>query len=543
MALTSLQKTESEVVVVGYGTQRSKDVTGSVVKLRGETLREVPAPNLIAQLKGRTAGVDIVSNSATPGGSGSIRIRGNRTLATSQASSDQIDAPLIVLDGIPFSGSINDINTDDVASLEILKDASATAIYGSRGAGGVILITTKRGRSGKAVMSYDGYYGTTSVMSQLHAFNGQEYAKFKTDAATYNRSAPGTSSYLLTANEQAALAAGISTDWQDLIYQHGFITSHQLGVTGGNEGMQYGLSGGYYKETGIIPNQNYERYSLRATIDYQASRRIKIGVNTLNTLSYSNTPGGSGVTGGLVRLTPLASPYNPDGTVNLQPQLGSIDAATISPLTLKTKASAILARNRRFRTFNSLYGELKIMDGLKYRLNLGLDYSQTAGNGYNGPGTWTNNNTSQANSNASINNTEAWSYTIENLLLYEKTFKSKHKVGFTGLFSVQKDHNQGSGFNVTGVPADYILNSNFGLASGTITTNANNTFFSERGLISYMGRVNYGYDNRYLFTATVRRDGSSVLSPGNQYFTYPAFSLGWNITNEKFMHVSFISNL
>jgi TonB-linked SusC/RagA family outer membrane protein len=541
VTLESLAKTESEVVVVGYGTQKSKDVTGAVVKLRGETLREVPAPNIIAQLKGRTAGVDIVSNSATPGGSGSIRIRGNRTLATSQGAADQIDAPLVVLDGIPYSGSINDINTEDVASLEILKDASATAIYGSRGAGGVIIITTKRGKPGKSIMSYDGYHGITSVMDKLNVFNGPEYAQFKADAATYNRTGPGTSSYLLTAAEQAALAAGISTDWQDLIYKQGFVTSHQLGITGGHEGTQFGLSGGYYKETGIIPNQDYERYSLRATIDQQVNKRIKFGLNTLNTLSYSNTPGGAGVTSGLMRLTPLAAPYNTDGTVNLTPAFGSIDAATISPLTLITKASSILARNRRLRTFNSLYGEVNIINGLKYRINVGLDYSQAAGNGYNGPSTWTNSNTSQANSNANTNNTEAWTYTIENLLLYEKTIKEKHKIGFTGLFSVQKDHNQSSTYSVTGVPADYILNSNFSLASGVITGSGN---FFERGLVSYMARVNYGYDNRYLLTATVRRDGSSVLSPGNQYFTYPAFSLGWNAMNEKFMNgISFLSNL
>jgi hypothetical protein len=149
---------------------------------------------------------------------------------------------------------------------------------------------------------------------------------------------------------------------------------------------------------------------LRATIDHQINKRFKIGLNTINTLSYSNTPGGSGVTSGLVRLTPLAAPYNTDGTVNLQPQFGSIDAATISPLTLKTKADAILARNRRIRTFNSLYGEVNIIDALKYRINIGLDYRQDAGSGYNGPSTWTNNNTAQANSNASTNNAEAWTY-------------------------------------------------------------------------------------------------------------------------------------
>ncbi len=547
ITLVSQIKTESEVVVIGYGTAKSKDVTGSVVKVKGETLREIAAPNIIAQLKGRTAGVDIISNSSTPGGGGQIRIRGNRSLAKTQGEADGLDNPLIVLDGIPFGGSINDINSEDVASLEILKDASATAIYGSRGAGGVILITTKRGRSGKAVMSYDGYHGITNVMGRLKVFNGQEYAQFKQDAATYNRTGPGTTAYSLTPAEQAALAAGVSTDWQDLIYKQGFITSHQIGVSGGGAGTQFGLSGGYFKEEGIIPNQDFERYSLRATIDQQISKRIKIGLNTLNTLSYSNTPGGSGVTSGLIRVTPLASPYNADGTVNLFPQIGSIDAAAISPLTLITKKDAILAKNRRIRTFNSLYGELQIIEGLKYRINVGLDFRQDAGSGYNGPGTFTNSNTSQASSNASISNAEAWTYTIENLLMYDKTIKEKHRIGFTGLFSVQKDHNQGSRFDVTGVPADYILNSNFALASGAVTANTSipgSNSFSERGLISYMGRVNYAYDNRYLATATVRTDGASVLSPGNQYFTYPAFSLGWNITNEKFMqHMPVISSL
>ncbi|HLG41535.1 MAG TPA: TonB-dependent receptor, partial [Chitinophagaceae bacterium] len=532
-----------EVIVVGYGTARKRDVTGSVVSVRSETLREVPAPNIIAQLKGRTAGVDIVSNGSTPGSSGQIRIRGNRTLATSSNESNNLDQPLVVLDGIPYSGSINDINPDDVASLEILKDASATAIYGSRGAGGVILISTKRGRSGKSITSYDGYHGITNVMGKLRMLNGQEYAQFKQDAATYNRSAPGTSSYLLTPDEQAALAAGVSTDWQDLIYQQGFITSHQLSVSGGSAGTQFGLGGGYFKEEGIIPNQNFERYTLRATIDHQASKRIKIGLNTLNTLSYSNTPGGGGVANGLVRLTPLASPYNPDGTLNLFPQIGSIDAAVVSPLTLLTREDDILARNRRIRTFNSLYGELLIIEGLKYRINVGLDYSQASGNGYNPSSTWVNSNTAQSSATATVSDQESWMYNIQNILSYNKTFLEKHRIDVTGLFEVQKNHDQARGFQVQGLPADYIQNTNFALASGAINTSGNN-FFSERGLISFMGRINYGFDNRYLLTATIRRDGSSVLSPGNQYFTYPSFSLGWNAMNEGFMQkIDFLSNL
>ena len=548
VSLTTSENNLDQVVVVGYGTQRKRDVTGSVTSVTGATLREVPAPNLIVQLKGRAAGVDIVSNSATPGGGGQIRIRGNRTITNSQSASDALDGPLLVVDGIPYGGSINDINPDDVAGLEILKDASATAIYGSRGAGGVILISTKRGRTGKGIISYDGYHGITTLMDKYKVFNGAEYAQFKADAATYNRSnwptSAGTSSYLLTQAERDALAAGISTDWQDLVYEQGFTTSHQLSLSGGSEGTQYGLGAGYFNEKGIIPNQNFERYSLRATLDHRVNRWLKIGLNTLNTLSYSNTPGGNGVPGGLVRLTPLASPYNPDGTVNLNPAIGSIDAAAITPLTLTTKEDAILARNRRIRTFNSLYGEVQITSALRYRLNVGLDFRQDNGNGYNGPLTYTNTATVQSSSNASLSNAEAWSYNIQNLLYYDRTFGEKHKLGLTGLFEVTKDHNLRSGFQVTGVPADYILSSNFGLASGQPTVNNDNTGFAEQGLVSYMGRLNYGFDNRYLLTATLRVDGSSTLSPGHQYFTYPAFGVGWNISEEQFMAgMPVISNL
>ena len=541
--LSSSTNQMDQVIVVGYGTQRRRDVTGSIVSVSGSTLREVPAPNLVAQLKGRAAGVDIVSNSSTPGSAGQIRIRGNRTLTSSQSQSDALDQPLLVVDGIPFGGSINDINPDDVANIEILKDASATAIYGSRGAGGVILITTKRGRVGKAVVSYDAYYGLTEAAGKYKVFNGPEYAQFKADATTYNRTSPGTTSYPLTTAEQAALAAGVSTDWQGLIYKRGFITNHQIGLSGGTETTQFGLSLGYYNETGIIPHQKFERYTIRTSLDHRIGERIRIGISSINTLSYLNNPGGN-VSSGLVRLTPLASPYNPDGTVNLNPAIGSIDAAIISPLTLLSKASSIYARSRRIRTFNSLYGEVQIINGLKYRLNVGLDFRQDNGNTYNGPLTWTNNATVQSSSNASIANAEAWTYNFQNILYYNKTFAEKHKLDFTGLFEVTKDHFQNSGYLVTGVPADYILNSNFGLASGQITYDPNNTGFSESGLLSYMARLNYSYDNRYSLTGTVREDGSSTLSPGHQYFTYPAIGLGWNISNESFMKASnLFSNL
>jgi TonB-linked SusC/RagA family outer membrane protein len=532
------------VVVVGYGTQRKRDVTGSVVSVSEATLKEVPAPNLINQLKGRAAGVSIISNGSTPGAQGQIRIRGNRTLTTSSGSSDGLDGPLIVVDGIPFGG-LNDINPDDIANLEVLKDASATAIYGSRGAGGVILITTKRGKTGKPVFSYDGYHGQTRIMDKFNVMNGPEYAQFKQDAAKYNRSSPGTSGYLLTQKEQEALDKGVSTDWQDLIYKPGYMSNHQLGMQGGTENTQYSLGLGYFNETGIIPNQNFQRFNIRATIDQKIGKRIKIGLNTLNTLTYQNTPGGGGVPGGLVRLTPLASPYNADGTVNMFPSEGSIDAAGVSPLTIMTKKDSYLGRTRSIRTFNSAYAEINILPGLKYRFNAGLNFSQSNYNGYNGPLTYFNSATVQSSSTAEISNTEYWDVNLQHLLYFDKVFANKHKLGFTALYEITKNHSLGSRFTVTGVPADYIKTSNFSLASGQPVANSDfGNSFSETGLLSYMGRLNYSYNDRYMVTLTLRRDGSSTLSPGNQYFNYPAVGLGWNVIEEGFMKtIPFVSNL
>lgn len=557
IALTRSSNALDQVIVVGYGTQKASDVTGSVARVSAATLSEVPSPNFINELQGRTAGVDIVNNSATPGGGGQIRIRGSRSMATStvvnsqtgvgnaNSISDNLDQPLVVLDGIPFGGSVNDIDPDNIASLDILKDASATAIYGSRASGGVILITTRRGRVGKSQMTYNGYDGISSVLGDLKVFNGKEYAQFKADAATYNTTTPGTTAYPLTAAEQAGLTAGTNTNWQKLIYRNAMTTSNNLSLSGGTETTQFSLGGSYYDQQGIIPNQNFERFALRTTIDHNINKHLKIGVNTINSLTYTNTPGGAGVPGTLMRLSPLVSPYNSNGTVNTYPLVGSVDAsAYVNPLTLKTQSGAILARVRRLQTFNSLYGEWYILPGLKYRINLGLNYSQNQNDTYNGPETFVNVNTSLAAATAEVGNAEAYSYVLENVATYDKTFAGVHHLTLTGLYSAEKDHSQSGGFLGTGFPANYVQDANLNLAQTVVADPNNPGSFAERGLISYMGRLNYAFNERYLLTATVRRDGSSVLSPGNQYFTYPALALGWNIMNENFMKsVGWINNL
>lgn len=528
----------NEVVVVGYGTQKKRDITGSVVSVSEATLKEVPAPNLLNSLKGRAAGVSIVSNGSTPGSQASIRIRGNRSLTT--GNGDGLDGPLVVVDGIPFGG-LNDINPDDISNVEILKDASATAIFGSRGAGGVILVTTKRGKVGKPTLTYDAYHGITSNMGKYNVMDGAQYAKFKELSATLNTQGAGTTAYPLTEEEKANLAAGVSTDWQSLLYKQGFNTSHQLGLQGGVENTQYGLGIGYFNETGIMPNQNFDRMNIRATIDQKIGKRVKIGLNTINTLTRRNDPAGGGVPTELVRLSPLVKAYNDDGTVNLNPKKGTIEAQAVSPLTLISRGDDILSNERNIRTFNSLYAEVNIMDGLRYRFNAGLNFSQSHFNGYGPPNTFVNAGVDQNVSNADIRNTEFWDVNMQHLLYYDKTFAQKHRVGVTALYEITKNHNLGSNFNVKGVPADYIQTANFSLASGQPTGGGG---FGETGLLSYMARLNYTFNDKYNLTATFRRDGSSTLSPGNQYFNYPAIGLSWNMIDEPFMkNLSFLSNL
>ncbi len=553
VSMSATPNSLSQVIVVGYGTQRRSDVTGAIATVNASTLQEVPTANFVTELKGRVAGVDIVSNNSNPGATGQIRIRGNRSLAPeavpynpaqTAASNDQLNAPLIVLDGIPYGGSINDINPDDIASLDILKDASATVIYGSRGSGGVILITTKRGnKSGKSVTSYNGYYGFSNATGEYPVFNGPQYAALKTEAAAGNSINPGTNAYGLTTAEQTGLTNGTSTDWQKLIYQTGQVTNQNLSINGGNEITQYSFGGSYYKEIGIIPGQDFTRYALRVTLDHQINSHLFVGFNMMNSVTFTDY-GGNPV-GGLIRMSPLVSPYNADGSINQLPEAGSIDGSTVNPLSIKYNSGAIVNNDRRLRTFNSLYGQWNIIDGLKYRVNIGLDYSQDQAGTYFGPNTFYNASTSLASASESVGNSEAYTYTIENVLTYDKTFAEKNRITVTGLYSVQKDHTQSSGIFGTGIPADYIQNYNLSLASSVNASTANPSSnpainsnpwaYAERGLISYMARLNYAYDNRFLLTATVRTDGSSVLSSGNQYFTYPAFAAGWNIANEKFM--------
>jgi TonB-linked SusC/RagA family outer membrane protein len=531
-----------QVVVVGYGTQRRKDITGSIVSVTEKALDEVPANNLTMALQGRAAGVDIARVGVRPSSGGQIRIRGNRSLSGS-------NDPLIVLDGFVYQGNINDLNVDDVANIDILKDASATAIYGSRGSNGVIIITTKRGRTGKPVVSYNGTLGMTQITDQFPLFNADEFYAFKAEA---RYGAPsGTTPAVFTPAELAGKAAGTNTNWQDYLYRKGIATSHDLSLSGGTDVTQYGMGLSYLDQEGVIPLVEFERYGLRVTIDQKIGKRIKIGLSTLNTLSY-NYGDGVGPTYNTGALSPLVSPYNPDGSINVQPMVGHQDVgARLNPLTL-TRANAVLDRRRRIRTFNTLYAELQIIEGLKYRFNLAADFRQDNYGNYFAANTVLSgaSGTPFASNTAQISNGEAWTYDMYHQLIYEKTIATNHRLNVTALYEVQQDQTTNSQFTGTGIPADYVQNTNFSNLVSAISAPNNNNIsnpangFVRSGIVSYMGRVNYTFKDRYNLTVTYRRDGSSRLAEGNKWFNYPSVGVSWNAANESFMKsVSWVSNL
>ena len=532
--LEAADKSLDEVVVVGYGTQRKKDVTGSVVSIGEKALREVPSANLQGALQGRAAGLEVQRTGTRPGAGAVIRIRGERTI---NGSND----PLIVLDGIPFEGgNLNDINPDEVASIDVLKDASATAIYGSRGSNGVILVTTKKGKPGEAKLSYNGYVGSVAVRNRYNVFNAQEYIALR-DITNVNPYMP---------EELNARAKGLSTDWQDLMYKNGFVTDQNLSVSGGSAGgSTYSLGGGYYKETTVLPGQDFGRYSLRATIDTRVGKRLKIGLNTLNTLSTTNGSQFNNAMFPIITLSPLMQPYDSAGNLVLSPTGNTTDRVSqYNPLLLKQNKDEFqwVDKIRRIRSFNSLYGEYQILPGLKYRLNVGLDFRQQENDQFQKSDKVLSPSYFRAKkgNTASVNNAEGYGYTLENILTYDKTI-GKHRFTVTGLYSYQEDHSHNTFVSKDSIDEDFIRFYNLGQANASNlvkpTVSGSEVSYA---LESYMIRLNYAFNDRFLATLTERLDGSSRLAPGNKYHDYPAASFGWNIGNEKFMEqFKFLDNL
>ena len=523
----------SEVVVVGYGTQQKRDVTGSTVSVDAASLQEVPSAGVVNQLEGKVAGLDVVN--------GTMKIRGNRTIGASITGG--ADAPLLVVDGIPYPAgtNINDIDPQNIKNVEILKDASATAIYGSRGSGGVILVTTNRGRVGRSITTLNAFYGIDDMAQNFKVLNAAQYLQLKNDAVVGQllqaTTTATTNSYVLSPLEQAGQAAGTNTNWQNLLYQPAYQADQTLGVSGGDENTTYNISAGYRVSTAVEPNNRNERYTLQAQLDHSVSKSIRIGVNMSNTLTYTDANGGNNQTNA-IQISPLLSPFNPNGSLDVTPWAGLTDSSYPNPLYQKYNPAASYNNTRNFHDFTNLYAEWTIFKDLKYKLTAGYDQQQQQQAQYAGI-----NGTSilnQANSTASINDGFNYTYTLDNLLTYDHTFAQKHHVTFVALFSNEKHHNDGVIAGAKNIPGD--VNQAYYLSGSTETSISSSE--SENGLVSEMARLNYSYDGRYALTATVRNDASSELSTGHQYLAYPALGAAWNVSNEKWMQqYSWIDNL
>lgn len=500
-----------DVVVVGYGTQRREAVTGSVASIGGEVLREIPASNFTQAIQGRIAGVELSQTSTRPGAAMQIRIRGTRSLT---ASND----PLIVLDGIPFVGSINEINNSDIKSMDILKDASATAIYGSRGANGVIIITTNRGQQGqKAKVTYDGRSSVNTLYSKYPMMDGPEFIALRERRGQYTN---GPDEF----ND-------VNTDWQDLFFRNGFQTSHDVGLSGGTTNGNYSFGIGYLNDQGVIPTNNFSRISLRSSVDQEVGKYLKFGFTSNS--NYNTTEGGQVGLYGVLSMSPIANPYNEDGTLKRTIKMPLDDQYTWTKDIVEGLSDEYLSQNRGFATYNSVYGEAKIpgVEGLKYRFTLGLDYMQDNNGSYTGTGVGSSNPTTV--STASIGNSTSNHWNIQNLISYDRIFADKHRVNVVALYEADQRTYFDSGASAKDIPNSDFQFYSLGQSLGEITVN--NGSYNQTGLLSYMGRVMYEFDNRYFLSATVRSDAASVLAEGHKWHTYPAISVGWNIMEESFM--------
>ncbi|PPK99852.1 SusC/RagA family TonB-linked outer membrane protein [Parapedobacter indicus] len=533
-----------EVVVVGYGTQKKQDITGAITSISTQALREVPATSAPQMLQGRAAGVDVVHAGNKPGAGVTVRVRGRRSF---NAGND----PLYVVDGIPISGGFNDINPDDIESIDVLKDASATAIYGSRGANGVVLVTTKRGKSGRTNIHYDAYYGSSTIMRYAELMNGEEFAEYKresrravispvTGRPLYDDEDPNAdvNSGIFDAVELQSITEGRSTDWQRLMIKDGSVQNHGLSVSGGTDHTNFNISLGYFNDVGILKGQDFTRYTTRLNVDQKIGKRVKVGMSTLGSYSERNgedvNPYNAGADFGTLTENPLGIPYDENGNIIFRP---TSDGLRTNPL-LEIVPGAVINKSKVVRLFSSIYGEAEVFDGLKFRMNFGPDLRQDRKGDFRGSLT-----NARQGGDPAANNAEnfAFQYAWENILTYQKTLSEKHQLDITGLYSVQSLQQEGTTINVLGLPVESLEYYNLGAAS---TINSVGSDYEKWTILSYMARINYIFDQRFLLTLTGRADGSSKFSTGNKWGYFPSLALGWNLKNEQFLQESnLFSNL
>lgn len=518
----------NEVVVVGYGVQKRSDITGSVTSVPRERLSKLPVNNVMQAIQGVAAGVNVTQSSSIPGDPPSVLVRGKNSISSATE-------PYVVVDGIPLSktgGSINDINPNDIESMEILKDPSAVAIYGVNGSNGVILITTKRGNSGKPVVRYSGYAGVEEIAHILEPGSAEQILDRYAEYARIQQSSLYNGGPVRYEYEYDNYVNGRTTDWIDAVTRTGIVQDHNISVSGGSEYSRYFISADYLNQKGVVKGYDYKRYSFRTNADVDVTDYLTIGTNTF--IVSHNRDGGRANLVNAAAMSPYAKMYDEEGNLTHYPMYS--ETLWANPLLLTT----LDPERRQFNISVNGYAEMdfgkiwKPLNGLKYKFNGGYSFVPYRTNEYEGKTVF------NMTGYGRIVNRETQTYTLENIVTYSKDI-NKHHFDLTGLYAAKNKYYQEATATGNVFPNDDLGWGKLGAAS----TQTVSSYADRYRSLSQMGRLNYSYDSRYLFTATVRRDGASVFGENNKYAVFPSFAFGWNIANESFMkpHNDVVNNL
>ena len=541
--LTSTQTDLDDVIVIGYGTVKKKDLTGSVGQVKVEDVKKAPVPSFEDALAGRVAGVQVSAVDGQPGSSNLITIRGGNSVT-------QSNAPLYVIDGFPVENPNNNtFNPDDIESIEILKDASATAIYGARGANGVVMITTRKGKAGIPVLTYNTWVGVQKEIRRQEVMSPYEFVKYQLELNPNSF----TDIYLKDGKTLDSYKDVKGVDWQDHIFRAAPMQSHSLSLTGGNDKTRYAVSGNLLDQQGIIINSGFRRYQGRVVLDQSVNERLKVGLNVnytwLRTTGQIATSGGENGINASSYLFFSAWGYRPvtgDSLSDLTMLEDAFDSdiTTESDLRVNPFVSAKNAHNKAFTNvlMANAYLDYTLAKGLKLRITGGVTRNGNRREIFNNSNTAAGNirtTYGRANGiNGSVTNNIFTSWLNENTLTWNKRFNKNHILNVVGGFTLQKTKSLSDGFTANKIPNEGLGIS--GLDEGTPIVNVSSE--SEAALASFLGRINYTLNSKYLFTASFRSDGSSKFASGNRWGYFPSGSVAWRIHEEKFMRkLSFVS--
>lgn len=516
-----------EVVVIGYGTVKKRDLTGAVSSVKGDDITLSPMPNPVEALQGKVAGLDITRSSGQAGASSSMKLRGTRSLS---AADDGGDEPMVLIDGLP--GSLTTLNANDIESIEVLKDAASTAVYGSAGANGIIIVTTKSGKEGKARVNFNAYVGINGWSKTPKMYHGDGYfnlaKKAQQEAGSYV-----SDEDVFNSEVYQAYLNGENIDWADALLKTGVTQNYSVSVSGGTEKTKAYLSLNYSGEDGQYENDNYKVYSSNIKVDHQVRKWLTVGANLQGSFTYKNAAYAK-LENALIA-SPIGSLYDEEGNVKAFPVTG--DNSTVS--LLLNNRSNYRNNSQNTRLYLNPYVRFTFMKGLtlESRLSVALAYSKS--NRFQGIGSYQYYNANKdadgvstnANVSASVANTNSYNYKWENILTYNFNINKVHEFTLTGVTSWNHNRQEYSYASATNITSNSYLWHNLGAGQNQ---QAQSSYTMSKGL-GFVGRINYSYEGKYLASASVRHDGSSRLADGNRWDTFPAFSLGWRISEEKFM--------